>query len=140
MEADEIIERLGLEPHPEGGWYRRTWAGEPDASGRPRGSAICYLLRAGEVSHWHRLDAVELWHHYAGDAIELSISVDGRAVETTRLGVDLAAGEVPQVVVPKGAWQSARSLGRCSLVGCTVTPGFVFEGFELAPPVWSPGR
>lgn len=132
--ADELIERLGLEPHPEGGWFRETWR-DPDVDGRRgRGTAIYFLLRAGERSHWHRVDAAEVWHHYAGAPLELSIGSDRRVV----LGPDVAAGEVPQAVVPAGEWQAARSLGAFTLVGCTVSPAFRFEGFELAPEGWSP--
>jgi len=132
--ADELIERLGLAPHPEGGWFRETWR-DPDVDGRRgSGTAIYFLLRAGERSHWHRVDAAEVWHHYAGDPLELSIGRDRRVV----LGPDVAAGEVPQAVVPAGEWQAARSLGAFTLVGCTVSPAFRFEGFELAPEGWSP--
>ena len=132
--ADELIERLGLEPHPEGGWFRETWR-DPDVGGRRgSGTAIYFLLRAGERSHWHRVDAAEVWHHYAGDPLELSIGAD----HTVVLGPDVAAGEVPQAVVPAGEWQAARSLGAFTLVGCTVSPAFRFEGFELAPEGWSP--
>ena len=149
MGVDDIIERLGLEPHPEGGWYRRTWAhpgldgdGDPTApagAGRPPGSAIVYLLPEGERSHWHLLDAHELWHHYAGDPLELELSDDAVAVRAQVLGTDLAAGQLPQLHVPAGVWQSARSLGAWTLVGCTVVPGFDFAGFTLAPPDWRPG-
>jgi predicted cupin superfamily sugar epimerase len=127
-DAALVVERLGLQPHPEGGWYAETFRDvATDASGRARSTAIFYLLGAGDVSARHRVDAVEVWHHYAGDALELTIE-DERHV----LGDDLAAGEHPQVVVPAGAWQSARPLGEWALVGCTVAPGFEFVGFELA--------
>ena len=129
---DEVIAALGLEPHPEGGWFREMWR-------EPATTAIYYLLRAGEVSHWHRVDAVEIWHLYLGAALELSVSVDGHAVDRHVLGPDLAAGQRPQVVVPAGAWQSARPVGGWVLAGCTVAPAFRFEGFELAPPGWNPG-
>lgn len=135
MTADEIIETLALEPHPEGGHFRETFRDD----GAPRGAstAIYYLLKAGQRSHWHRVDAAEVWHWYAGDALELSISMSGTA-NTKILGPNLTAGERPQVVVPKHAWQSARPLGRYTLVGCTVAPAFTFEGFEMAPPNWRP--
>lgn len=136
-----LVEAHRLEPHPEGGWYRRTWE-HPDAvAGRPLGSAIVYLLGPGERSHWHRFDAVELWHHYEGGPLELSISIDAIAIDRHRLGPDLAAGEVHQVAVPAHAWQAARLLDDDSyaFVGCTVTPGFCFEHHELAPPGWQPG-
>ena len=140
MTADDVIAALGLEPHPEGGRFAQTWS-EPAAPGeRPASSAIHYLLRAGERSHWHRVDATEVWHHYAGAPLELRVSADGEGVATHILGPDLTAGERPQVVVPGGAWQAARSLGEWTLVGCTVAPAFTFDGFELAPPGWEPGR
>ena len=132
--AEELIERLGLAPHPEGGWFRETWR-DPDVDGRRgSGTAIYFLLRAGERSHWHRVDAPEIWHHYAGAPLELSIGSDRRGV----LGPDVAAGGEPHAVVPADEWQAARSLGGFTLVGCTVSPAFRFEGFELAPEGWSP--
>jgi hypothetical protein len=132
MTADEIIARLGLAPHPEGGHYRQTWVAEADG-GRPAGTCIYFLLAAGERSHWHRVDAAEIWHFYGGAPLVLSMaaSSDGPA-EDHRLGPDLAAGEAPQIVVPAHHWQAARSTGDWTLVGCTVSPGFRFEGFELA--------
>ena len=136
--ADDIIEKLGLVPHPEGGHYRETWRASAPEGERPSGTAIYYLLREGEVSHWHRVDAVEIWHWHAGSALELSLSGDGVDVERHMLGNDLAAGERPQLIVPADCWQSARSMGEWSLVGCTVSPGFVFEGFEMAPSDWQP--
>ncbi len=127
MTDDEVIERLGLRPHPEGGWYAETWR-EPAAEGeRAASSAIYFLLRAGETSRQHRVDATEVWHWYAGDPLELAIGDVSRL-----LGPDLAAGQRPQLVVPAGTWQSARSLGAWTLVGCTVAPAFEFAGFELA--------
>jgi predicted cupin superfamily sugar epimerase len=133
--ADEIIATLGLQPHPEGGYFRETFRDE----GAPRGAstAIYYLLKASERSHWHRVDAAEVWHWYAGDALELSMSQSG-ITNTQMLGPNLRSGERPQIVVPKHAWQSARPLGRYTLVGCTVAPAFTFEGFEMAPPNWRP--
>jgi uncharacterized protein len=136
--AADVIERLGLEPHPEGGWYRQTFADGPDAAGRPRSTAIYYLLEEHQISAWHRVDAVEIWHWHAGAPLTLRRSPDGRTVETAVLGNDLAAGEAPQLVVPAGCWQSARSNGAWTLVGCTVAPGFVFSGFEMAPEGWEP--
>jgi len=133
MTADDIIETLGLSPHPEGGWYRETWVA--DGAGRPAGTCIYFLLKAGERSHWHRVDAAEIWHHYAGDPIVLSVSeIDGGPRTDHVLGKDLMAGHAPQIVVPPGHWQAARTTGGWTLVGCTVSPGFRFEGFELAPP------
>ena len=96
-------------------------------------------MKAGERSHWHRIDATELWHWYAGAALELGISRDSKHAERVKLGNDLAAGEFPQTVVPPYAWQAARSLGAWTLVGCTVAPAFEFSGFELASPGWKPG-
>jgi predicted cupin superfamily sugar epimerase len=135
--ADEIIARLGLQPHPEGGHFREMYR----AADTPRGAstAIYFLLKAGERSHWHRVDADEIWHHYAGAPLDLSLSDDGKTVRHLRLGSDLAIGELPQGVVPRNVWQAARSLGHWTLVGCTVAPAFRFEGFELAPPGWAPG-
>jgi predicted cupin superfamily sugar epimerase len=136
--ADEIITQLGLRPHPEGGHYVETFRA-PDG---PRGAstAIYFLLKAGERSHWHKVvDADELWHYYAGAALELSLSEDGRAVRRLRLGTDFDLGELPQAVVPRGVWQAARSLGAWTLIGATVAPGFLFEKFEMAPPGWEPG-
>ena len=133
MTADEIIALLDLAPHPEGGWYRQTWT----EGGLPRAAGTCiyFLLKAGERSHWHRVDAAEIWHHYAGAPLELRLSeADAGPASAYVLGTDLAAGARPQVVVPAGWWQSARSLGGWTLVGCTVSPGFRFEGFELAVP------
>jgi hypothetical protein len=137
--ATEVIEALGLEPHPEGGWYAETWrAPAPDGS-RPAGSAILYLLQAGERSHWHRVDAAEIWQFSAGGPLELRVAAAaGSAVETHRLGGDIVAGDVPQVVVPVGAWQAAQPLGGWTLVGCIVAPAFEFAGFELAPDGWEP--
>jgi predicted cupin superfamily sugar epimerase len=141
-ERDAIIEALGLVRHPEGGWYAEVWRAEPDGSGegaRGAASTILFLLGQGETSAWHRVDGAEIWSFHAGSPLELSISPDGRSVERHRLGVDVAAGGRPQVVVPAGAWQSARTLGAWTLVGCVVAPAFTFEGFELAPAGWEPG-
>lgn len=137
MTGDEIIAQLGLKPHPEGGHYRETFR----AADGPRGgsTAIYFLLKAGERSHWHRVnDADEIWHRYAGAPLELSLSEDGRTVRRLRLGTDFALGEAPQAIVPRGVWQAARSLGAWTLIGATVAPGFLFEKFELAPPGWEP--
>jgi hypothetical protein len=110
-----------------------------ESAGRPASTAIYYLLARGELSRWHRVDAAEAWHHYAGAPLELEISPDGNApVERIRLGIALAAGERPQAVVPAHAWQAAVSLGDWTLVGCTVAPGFLFSRFEMAPPGWAP--
>ncbi|MDX5349234.1 MAG: cupin domain-containing protein [Paracoccaceae bacterium] len=133
MSAEEIIRRLELEPHPEGGWYRQTWAG-PEIGGRASGTAILFLLRAGERSHWHRVDADEIWLWHAGAPLVLSLGLT--AARDYRLGPDVLGDEAPQLVVPAGWWQAARSTGEWTLVSCTVSPGFRFEGFELAPPGW----
>lgn len=134
----EIVRRLDLQPHPEGGWFRETWRHQPAAGGRGAGTAIYYLLGAGEVSRWHRVDATEIWHFYAGASLTLAISEDGTASRRETLGPDILNGERPQLLVPEGAWQSARSLGAWTLVGCTVSPAFDFAGFELAPEGWEP--
>jgi hypothetical protein len=141
LDPDAIVDLLGLEPHPEGGWYVETWPPEPArGTERPPSTAIYYLLREGERSHWHRVDATETWHFYAGDPLELRLAATDRGpVETRTLGPDVVGGERPQVVVPEGWWQAARPLGAWTLVGCTVAPGFRFDGFELAPPQWEPG-
>jgi hypothetical protein len=132
--AEALIDRLRLAPHPEGGWYRQTWVAEAAAGERPAGTAILFLLRTRERSHWHRVDATEIWHFDAGAPLLLSLSasVEGPARDL-RLGPDVLAGDLPQGIVPAGHWQAARSTGDWSLVGCTVSPGFRFEGFELAP-------
>jgi predicted cupin superfamily sugar epimerase len=134
-----VIDRLSLRPHPEGGWYAETWRA-PDRDGeRAAGSAILYLLGAGERSHWHRVDAAEIWQHAAGDALELRVwAAPDPTVTTHRLGGDVAGGDRTQVVVPAGAWQAARPLGDWALVGCIVIPAFEFAGFELAAAGWEP--
>lgn len=134
LDADALIARLGLLPHPEGGWYRQTWI-DDTAPGRPTGTCIYFLLKAGETSHWHRVDAVEIWHYYTGAPLILSLSAtDTGPRQDQVLGPDLAAGQTPQIIVPKDHWQAARTSGAYTLVGCTVSPGFQFQGFELAPP------
>lgn len=140
-EVDAIIRHLGLEPHPEGGHFRETFRDcAMDESGRARSTAIYFLLRAGEASRWHRVDAAEVWHWYRGAVLSLSISAPGGPAREIRLGPRLEAGECPQAVVPAGFWQQARSTGSYTLAGCTVSPGFTFEGFELARPGWQPGE
>ncbi|MCH2107963.1 MAG: cupin domain-containing protein [Polyangiaceae bacterium] len=143
--AKDIIEKLGLTQHPEGGWYKETWranesvgpAGSP--SSRKVGTAIFYLLSAGETSAWHRIDATEIWHFYAGAPLELRTQQGQTEVRTQHLGTNFLEGELPQIIIAPGAWQCARSLGAWTLVGCTVSPGFEFEKFELAPAGWEPG-
>jgi predicted cupin superfamily sugar epimerase len=137
--AADIIARLELKPHPEGGHYRETFRdARLDAKGRTRSTAIYFLLARGERSHWHRIDAVEIWHYYAGHALTLRIAHDGGTQHTVTLGPDVAAGERPQAIVPAQAWQAAESVGDWTLVGCTVAPGFEFARFELAPTGWAP--
>jgi uncharacterized protein len=138
LTAADIIARLGLKPHPEGGHYRETFRDSRcDADGRAFSTAIYFLLARGERSHWHRIDAIEVWHYYAGAALNLQIADDGGR-RVVRLGGDLAAGEQPQAIVPRHAWQAAESTGDWTLVGCTVAPGFDFAKFEMAPTGWQP--
>ncbi len=138
-DATAVVSALGMRPHPEGGWYVERWRAPARAGVRPAGSAILYLLAAGERSHWHRMDAAEVWQWSGGGDLELRIWADGdEAVQTVLLGADLATGASPQAVIPAGAWQSARPLDRWTLVGCIVTPAFTFDGFELAPDGWEP--
>ncbi|NPD15599.1 cupin domain-containing protein [Xinfangfangia sp. D13-10-4-6] len=132
--ATKLIAQLGLQPHPEGGWYRETWRG-PAREGRSVGSAILFLLRAGERSHWHRVDADEIWHWHAG--APLQILMGERRAATQILGPDVLAGQQCQLIVPAGWWQSAETSGAWSLMSCTVSPGFRFEGYELAPVGWA---
>ncbi|MEO1773653.1 MAG: cupin domain-containing protein [Pseudomonadota bacterium] len=136
--ARDLIAALGLKPHPEGGWYTETWRSTAADDGRSPGTAIYFLLDAGEFSHWHRVDADETWHWYAGGPLSLSLSPNGHDAEARVLGPEILAGQRPQITVPAGWWQAATSLGAYTLVGCTVAPGFEFEGFELAPPDWRP--
>ncbi|HKS17665.1 MAG TPA: cupin domain-containing protein [Bradyrhizobium sp.] len=138
LTAADIIARLELRPHPEGGHFRETFRDvNADPGERARSTAIYYLLGRGERSHWHRIDAVEVWHYYAGDALNLQIA-DDCGPRRVRLGPDIAADERPQAIVPAHAWQSAESSGDWTLVGCTVAPGFEFAKFEMAPKDWAP--
>lgn len=139
MNGRDIIRTLNLKPHPEGGHYRETYR-DPKLveGGRAASSLIYFLLDTGDVSHWHRVDAAETWHYYAGAPLVLTVSANGHDAEAAHLGVDLAAGQRPQIVVPPNVWQTATSLGAWTLVGCTVAPAFEFAGFELAPPDWRP--
>jgi len=140
VDAGAVVAALGMRPHPEGGWFVETWRGpRGEAGGRPAVSTILYLLAAGERSHWHRIDAAEIWQHAGGDPLELRVWAEGDpALTTYRLAGDLAAGTVVQAPVPAGAWQAARPLGAWTLVGCIVAPAFEFDGFELAPADWEP--
>jgi predicted cupin superfamily sugar epimerase len=137
--AADIVRLLDLRPHPEGGFFRETFR-DPARSGagRAASTAIYFLLEAGEVSHWHRVDAAEIWHFYAGAPLAISVSRTGEDLSRHVLGPDLFRGERPQFVVPAQWWQSAASLGRWTLVGCDVAPGFEFAHFELAPRGWGP--
>jgi predicted cupin superfamily sugar epimerase len=138
LTASDIIARLALQPHPEGGHYRETFRDSRcDANGRAFSTAIYFLLARGERSHWHRIDAIEVWHYYAGSTLSLQIADHGGR-RVVRLGPDLAAAEQPQAIVPPYAWQAAESTGDWTLVGCTVAPGFDFAKFELAPQGWEP--
>ncbi|MEL6540558.1 MAG: cupin domain-containing protein [Pseudomonadota bacterium] len=144
--AAALIEQLDLSPHPEGGWYRETWAAPDLESKRAGGTAILFLLKAGERSHWHTVDAEEMWIWQAGDPLTLRLAAsDAGPVEDVRLGGDVAAGEALQGLVPTGHWQAAEALAPgegwhgYSLVSCVVVPGFEFAGFRLAQPGWEPG-
>lgn len=137
LSAQEVARLLDLAPHPEGGFYKETFRDPRTVEGRSVGTAIYYLLPEGQVSAWHRVDAGEIWHWHAGAPLALSL-YDGARTTILRLGADLVAGERPQGVVPAGVWQSARSLGAWTLVGCTVAPGFEFAHFEIAAPGWTP--
>ncbi|SDI46790.1 hypothetical protein SAMN04488026_100383 [Aliiruegeria lutimaris] len=131
----QIISQLGLRQHPEGGWYRQTWIEEPSTGARAAGTAIYYLLERGQRSHWHKVDATEIWRFYAGDPLILSMSAsEAGPCSEQWLGPNIAARQSPQIIVPKDHWQSARTSGDWALVGCTVSPGFTFDGFTLAPP------
>ena len=137
LSAEAVIEHFRLIPHPEGGHYRETFRDADGHNGRAHSTAILFLLKAGEVSRWHRVDAAELWHWHGGAPLLLQMK-HGEARQDCRLGPDWIEGERPQAIVPAHAWQSARSLGEWSLVGCTVAPGFDFAGFELAAEGWEP--
>lgn len=142
-EPHRLIEALGLSPHPEGGWYRETWR-EPArdaAADRGHATAIYFLLETGQRSHWHRVDAAELWLFHAGTPLDLLVAPDEAGpVDTIRIGADPLGSEQPQGLVPAGWWQAAETRGGWALVSCVVAPGFDFAGFELAAPGWSPAR
>lgn len=134
MNAEELIEKLRLSAHPEGGWYRQTWIAD-GTDARPAGTCIYFLLKHGERSHWHRIDATEIWHFYAGTPLVLTLSdTDAGPATAHRLGPDFTAGQAPQIIVPTGHWQAASAPDGWCLVGCTVSPAFQFDGFDLAPP------
>ncbi|MCG7492325.1 cupin domain-containing protein [Thalassobius sp. Cn5-15] len=136
MNAQELIDHLQLEPHPEGGHYRQTWAADTAGGTRAAGTSIYFLLREGEYSHWHRVvDAAEIWHFYAGAPLVLSMAAtEAGPAQDHLLGTDFTAGQAPQIIVPVNHWQAARSTGAYTLVGCTVSPGFLFDKFVLAAP------
>ena len=138
LSSEDVIRLLKLQPHPEGGHYVETYRDPSGSGGRSASTAIYFLLSEGETSHWHRVDAAEVWHWYGGAPLELRISTAPAQVIRQLLGPDITGGQRPQVVVPAFAWQAARSLGRWTLAGCTVAPAFQFSGFELAPPGWEP--
>jgi predicted cupin superfamily sugar epimerase len=160
LTAEDVIRLLDLKPHPEGGYFRETFRDARAVEGkRSASTAIYFLLARAQRSHWHRVDAAEIWHWHAGAPLALEIAqastpqitqviapeaaaviAHAARVERIVLGSDLAAGERPQAIVPAQAWQAAQSLGDWTLVGCTVAPGFEFAAFELAPAGWAPGR
>ena len=143
MTAEELIEALGLIPHPEGGWYRETWRAEAAQGGRAAASAVLYVIQPGQRSHWNRVDAHEIWLWHGGDPVELKIAAsDDGPVRTERLGGRVTEGEHPQLIIPAGQWQSAEPVAGAagySLISCIVAPAFEFGGFELAEPGWEPG-
>jgi predicted cupin superfamily sugar epimerase len=140
LTADAVITLLDLKPHPEGGHFRETFRDARQVDGgRAASTAIYFLLARGERSHWHRIDAAEVWHWHAGAPLELDISPQPGRIDRVILGPDLVAGERPQAIVPAHAWQAAQSLGSWTLCGCTVSPGFDFAAFEFAPKDWTPG-
>lgn len=139
-DAADLIAALDLAPHPEGGWYRETWRAPAGPGERASATAILFLLEDGQRSHWHRVDATELWLFHAGSALALSTAPgDAFPVTTVRLGSDVLVGEVPQLRIEPGAWQAAHAVRGWALVSCVVAPGFDFSGFTLAPPGWHPG-
>ena len=133
-DSQAIIEIFGMKPHPEGGWYTETFRAPAEPDTRSAVTAIYFLLQEGQRSHWHRVDASEIWLWHAGSSIRLCLSPDGHQTEVILLGSDITAGERPQAIVPTGAWQSAESTGAWSLVSCVVAPAFDFAGFTIAPP------
>lgn len=140
-DARAIIETLSLSVHPEGGWYRETWRADAAPGIRPSATAILFLLEHGQRSHWHRVDAAELWLWHAGHPLDLAIAAtDADAPRTLRLGPDVLAGDSPQGIVPASHWQAAHAQAGWSLVSCIVSPGFDFAGFTMAPACWTPGR
>lgn len=139
MSAEDVIRHLDLKPHPEGGHFREIHRDNAAGGGRGAVTSIYFLLPAGVRSRWHRVDATEVFNFHGGAPLAFAMSPDGRRTDMYRLGLDLAAGDRPQLVVPPRCWQAAESLGAWTLLGCTVAPAFLFEGFEMAPPGWEPG-
>jgi predicted cupin superfamily sugar epimerase len=139
LRAEEVIALLELERHPEGGWYRQTFADPGPEGARQLSTAIYYLLEGDDLSAWHCVDAAEVWHWHAGAPLKLRLSHEGKVIDEYILGPDLKGNERPQVIVPRQCWQTAKSLGAWTLVGCTVAPGFRFSGFEMAESDWEPG-
>lgn len=139
LTAQDVVRLLDLKPHPEGGHFRETFRDPHEVAGpRPASTAIYFLLSRSERSHWHRIDAIEIWHWYAGAPLNLELAQPGGPIERLTLGCDLSAGEHPQAVVPAHAWQAAQTCGEWTLCGCTAAPGFDFKHFELAPRGWAP--
>lgn len=138
MTADDVIEALKLEPHPEGGYYREIYRDPSIEGARGDVTSIYFLLKAGKISRWHRVDATEIWNYHAGAPLRLSIADGEGAKEDILLGPDLASNQQPQGIVPPDWWQQAESLGNWTLVGCQVAPAFEFDGFEMAPEGWAP--
>ena len=139
MNANKIIEILQLMPHPEGGWYRETWKSNETNLGRASGTSIYFLLKAGEISRWHKIDSVEIWHFYLGAPLKLkTINKEDGLITERILGTDLTNSQSPQLLVGKDLWQSAETIGNFTLVGCTVSPGFEFSKFVLAPEEFNP--
>lgn len=138
VSAQSVIQRFALDPHPEGGHYRELYRHEAPGGERGVATSILFLLAAGEVSAWHRVDGVEIWHYHAGAPLALHICAEEGVLETKILDSGMDGQGMPQQVVGINQWQSAKSLGDWTLVGCTVAPAFSFDGFELAPPGWSP--
>jgi predicted cupin superfamily sugar epimerase len=138
LSKEEVVRLLDLEPHPEGGYFRQTFRDPRMVVERAASTAIYYLLGMDDVAEWHRVDAAEVWHFYAGAPLVITVSENGHDTSSHHLGPDLTRGQRPQFVVPAGWWQMAASLGAWTLVGCTVAPGFDYSGFELAPPGWRP--
>ncbi len=140
-DARTIIDALELTPHPEGGWFRETWRATAREGERAAGTAILFLLEEGQRSHWHRVDADEIWLWHGGAPLDLHIADEaGDDWATIRLGGDVLGGYAPQGLVPANRWQAAHASAGWALVSCTVVPGFEFAGFELAPQGWDPGN